>query len=627
MMFSKRNAYIALASLAVIAIFAPGPDDSAVRQLDQADEAKTARRLGNTTSPYHYDDNEFEYRAMQSSPTPPPAVAVNCAPGQQEWKVSWEADKFEAFTKEQFVTLSNGMQVMVKNYDTGDSLTDQYSVLDTSGGQAIVFGTKTLIVQDAIIPAGGEPPFYPVDYGTMEIDFPETIDNLYISVGDVDSTSKVSDCTRIRMFDSKGDQIPLTFATTGTIKNIGDYAFESQPSKATSNPGYESSLYARANGAVRKILIDQSSLAFDGQNMLGKTSRRGVFPALDFVYCADTPAPTPVPSPPTDAPVTSAPVTSAPVPVANPKGVNGDPLIMGLGGELFKFDGRNGAWYSYASAPSFQWNMKVNKFEGCPKESDKFTTGFGLSLYDPNNGQPTHKIEVNVVNEHSTGTGCGFESHKPNDYGCLGAGSLEIIVDGSKITQSVDYEFEDKSGHIIAYNTIASCSRRWFDFDMTPADQIGAVAYRGRRLSGQNGAGVFDILDNIKDTTVDRSQCETWMAERKTNGDIFQQAGTWSTIVIKTEKISFHVEYKQEQERCDAHNLDVWISEVTPEVGAETWEGIVGETKPMNYKQDAHFGTTHVSRVDALKYPNDEDYEVIAPFSVDCKGCMQRQSL
>lgn len=141
---------------------------------------------------------------------------------------------------------------------------------------------------------------------------------MYISVGDVDSTSSVSDCTRIRMLDSSGNAIPLTFATTGTIVNVDDYAFESQPSKSTSNPGYESSLYAKASGSVRKILLDQSSLAFEGKNMLGKSSRRGVFPALDFVYCADTPAPTPVP---TLVPVTPAPT---PPPSGTPGGVNGD---------------------------------------------------------------------------------------------------------------------------------------------------------------------------------------------------------------------------------------------------------------------------------------------------------------
>eukprot|EP00543_Licmophora_paradoxa_P013787 CAMPEP_0202473872 /NCGR_PEP_ID=MMETSP1360-20130828/92077_1 /ASSEMBLY_ACC=CAM_ASM_000848 /TAXON_ID=515479 /ORGANISM="Licmophora paradoxa, Strain CCMP2313" /LENGTH=656 /DNA_ID=CAMNT_0049100955 /DNA_START=50 /DNA_END=2023 /DNA_ORIENTATION=- len=654
MKISKRNTYIALASFAVIAVFIPGPEPTG-RKL-QAETGTPPKASGS----YQYDDNEFEERGLQTSPTPPPAVTVSCAAGKQEWKVSWEADKFQAFTPEQVVTLTNGMQVTVKNYDTGASVTDQYSVLDTDKGQAIVFGTKTTIAQDAIIPSGGQPPFYPVDYGTMEIDFPEDIQDLYISVGDVDSTSKVSDCTRIRMFDATGNAIPLTFATTGTIKNVDDYAFESLPSKATSNPGYESSLYARANGAVRKIMLDQTSLAFEGTDMLGKSSRRGVFPALDFVYCADTPAPTPVPtlapvtpvptpepSPgPTLAPISPSPTpdpTPGPTPAPTPppsktgKGVNGDPLIMGMAGQLFKFEGRNGAWYSYASASSFQWNMKVNQFEGCPGGSDKFTTGFGLTVFgdgpDGKNTRSLHNIEINVVNEHSTGTGCGFEPHKANDYGCLGAGSLEIMIDGHKVSRSIDTELKDGSGRVIAFNTISSCSRRWFDFEMTPVNEIGAISMlspaatstiRRRRLDERNTEGIFNVLDDLKDTTVNKDSCESWMAERKDRGDILEQAGTWSTIVIKTEKISFHVEYKQEQERCNAHNLDVWISEVSPDVLNENWEGIIGETKPMDYNDAIHIGTSHMSREEALKFPRDEDYEVIAPFSVDCHGCIVR---
>ena len=55
---------------------------------------------------------------------------------------------------------------------------------------------------------------------------------------------------------------------------------------------------------------------------------------------APTLAPTPVPTPPP-----TMALTSAPAPVEAPKGVNGDPLIMGLDGQVFKFDGRSGGKY------------------------------------------------------------------------------------------------------------------------------------------------------------------------------------------------------------------------------------------------------------------------------------------
>lgn len=40
--------------------------------------------------------------------------------------------------------------------------------------------------------------------------------------------------------------------------------------------------------------------------------------------------------------------------------INGDPIIQGLAGQVFRFDGRNGAWYSAVSAPSFQCSCAIN---------------------------------------------------------------------------------------------------------------------------------------------------------------------------------------------------------------------------------------------------------------------------
>jgi hypothetical protein len=40
---------------------------------------------------------------------------------------------------------------------------------------------------------------------------------------------------------------------------------------------------------------------------------------------------------------------------------------------------------------------------------------------------------------------------------------------------------------------------------------------------------------------------------------------------------------KQENERCNAHSIDVWISSVSPALLKESWEGVVGETKDLSY--------------------------------------------
>lgn len=138
-----------------------------------------------------------------------------------------------------------------------------------------------------------------------------------------------------------------------------------------------------------------------------------------------------------------------PIPQSTTPGVNGDPIIMGLAGQIFKFEGRSGAWYSAASANSFQWNMKTQKFEGCPEGAETFLTGVGLTIFGKN--KKIHQIEINVVNPYTINAGCGNDADKANDYGCLGAGSLELILDGHKIVQSIDMPFDDRPHHCLQY--------------------------------------------------------------------------------------------------------------------------------------------------------------------------------
>jgi len=180
--------------------------------------------------------------------------------------------------------------------------------------------------------------------------------------------------------------------------------------------------------------------------------------------------------------------------------------------------------------------------------------------------------------------------------------------------------FDDNSGRVVAYNTFAKCSRRWFDFDIT--------LRRRRQLRNQEtflqGAGIFEVLESTKDTVVGKDGCNAWMNERKESKDILQRTGTFSTVVIKTEKISLHVEYKQEWERCNAHDLDIWITEVDPEVAEEPWEGIIGETKNLGIMDKAE--KRFMGRMEALKFEDDEDYEVISSYSTECKACVVRNN-
>ena len=293
-------------------------------------------------------------------------------------------------------------------------------------------------------------------------------------------------------------------------------------------------------------------------------------------------------------------------------GVNGDPLIMGLSGQLFKFDGRSGAWYSAVSSPSFQWNMKIQEYDGCPAESNKFVSGVGFTLFKKSglgSPVPAHKIVVNVVNEYGVKTGCGTEATN-----CLGNGSLEIFIDDKKYVYPGDYQFKDNSGRVIAFNTYYECARKWYDFDITPATDTATALRANRRLD--SFPGVFDVVRGLEDTMVDKQACDSWISERQERNDLFHQSGEWSTIIVKTDSISFHVEYKQEHRRCNAHTVDVWISSVSPALYDEEWEGIIGETK-----DPANHGNEKVERLEFLKHTEDEAYEVNSPFSNKCAGC------
>lgn len=204
------------------------------------------------------------------------------------------------------------------------------------------------------------------------------------------------------------------------------------------------------------------------------------------------------------------------------------------------------------------------------------------------------------------------------------------MIDGHNIVESVDHYFEDGSGRVIAFNTISKCSRRWFDFDLTPADEVktSVLAKERRSLRGDENIVANDnnsaisVLEKTKETMIDPEGCSEWIKDRRENGDFFKQTGTWSTIIVKTEIVSFHIEYKQEQERCSAHSLDMWISSVDPGVAQEQWEGVIGETKAKDHAPA--FDHTRMERNNVLKFDEDEAYEVTSPFSINCKGCSKR---
>ena len=158
-----------------MAIFFPDREGIAPRQLTAIQEQASHLAYPNKEGKIEKAINK-EDRFLQSAPTPPPAVSLQCSPGQIEWKVSWDANSFIENAPEQEVTLSNGMKATVRNYDTGQSSTGEYRIVGIPGGFSVKFLTNTVITESKIISPGGEPQEYPQDFGTMEIEFPEEID-------------------------------------------------------------------------------------------------------------------------------------------------------------------------------------------------------------------------------------------------------------------------------------------------------------------------------------------------------------------------------------------------------------------------------------------------------------------
>jgi hypothetical protein len=459
---SKLSAF-ALLAISLVAVFYP-------------DIGSTSRFL------MVQDGDQQDQRKLDKKPKPPPGMEFSCPPGQDAYSVDWSSVSFSSKLPVQTLKLPTGLQITVSIRNVGAG----FSVGWMKKDGYLSFGVNyTCSAQDLIdINKKGVYPDYPEGYSTMEFQFDRELQGLYISIGDVDSGGD-ADAVRIRMYDAKDQRVGVTMATTGTIALKNDFAFQTLPNKGVDNPGFDASLYAKAEGAVKTIALDQSMFYFF-KSAVGKMTTRWVYPGLDFSYCSPTFPPTPsptsspykpptpapilptsVPIPPTEVPIPPTEVPIPPIPAPVPptvapvvptlvpilstlppysSGVNGDPLIMGLSGQLFKFNGRSGAWYSAVSTKSFQWNLRTQEFENCPPESNTFISGVGMNIMN-------RMIEVNVVNPYSVGVGCGSEG----EQNCLGGGSLELIIDGVKHVTGGDYTFKDGSGRIVAFNTYHQC--------------------------------------------------------------------------------------------------------------------------------------------------------------------------
>lgn len=273
------------------------------------------------------------------------------------------------------------------------------------------------------------------------------------------------------------------------------------------------------------------------------------------------------------------------------------------------------------------------------------------------------------------------EPQEPPPPVCLGDGSLEIMIDGKIIVHAGDYSTDDGQLRVVAHNTFGECARHWqdmdADFDGAASRPEGAeesntapvnskrdkerefvsegwtkrhvlgehlwnqkrqqpdLATLPRRLEGDSvkierdqhseggDHGPLKYVLGAKGHMIDPQECDQWLRERKAYGDLFQQAGGWSSVHIESPHASFQVEYRQnipeESEEktnskstppnCASHSIDAWMSKVSPELRAQKWRGVLGETR------DGQKGST--DRKSILVGQDDSDYEVSGPYGTN----------
>jgi len=295
-------------------------------------------------------------------------------------------------------------------------------------------------------------------------------------------------------------------------------------------------------------------------------------------------------------------------------GAFGDPIIMGLKGQQFKFDGRDGGWYANLAAKEYQWNMKFKKFDTCPEGDDMFVSSLAYSFGD---SEDNKESKILIVTTPQAIPQC-----KKDGNVCLGHGTLHISFDGGETFASnpADYNFALGS-RLVAHNTYAACSRKWFDYDLSEA---AAAKAKDKHLRGEGDEDTRELknteskktslqyLTEKKRSMINPTECEHWIQERFEQNDLFLQGGEWSTIHIETPTVSLHIEYRRDNSQrevdgqCNFQSLDSWMTNVSPSLHNDVWNGILGETRTGD--------ETDKDRLKILRGKKDADYEVDGPF-------------
>jgi len=290
-------------------------------------------------------------------------------------------------------------------------------------------------------------------------------------------------------------------------------------------------------------------------------------------------------------------------------GVNGDPLFIGIRGQVFKFDGEDDKWYANLATESVQWNLRFNEFDTCPANENMFVTESSVLLRDSKN-----RITVQVLDKTQVSPGCAHETV------CLGEGSLGLKINDMVIRSPGEYELANNAGRVVIHNTYASCSRKWYDYVVGSKDNVRSGANRAL-IHNDYQETAMDLLFKNRGDMLDPLECRSWLEKRAENGDLFTQNGSWTTVHIETNNISIHMEYRQADrqagDECKYHLIDAWISKVSPKILDQDWKGVLGETRYPKYDSDGK--EIDKDRKALLVGQKDKDYEVKGPYATEFK--------
>eukprot|EP00548_Thalassiothrix_antarctica_P004985 CAMPEP_0194132130 /NCGR_PEP_ID=MMETSP0152-20130528/2672_1 /TAXON_ID=1049557 /ORGANISM="Thalassiothrix antarctica, Strain L6-D1" /LENGTH=373 /DNA_ID=CAMNT_0038827077 /DNA_START=155 /DNA_END=1276 /DNA_ORIENTATION=- len=293
-------------------------------------------------------------------------------------------------------------------------------------------------------------------------------------------------------------------------------------------------------------------------------------------------------------------------------GLQGDQINRGLKGEVSKFEGTNGKWYSNIMTNGLGWNMQFKKYETCPKDEDMFISG--MSIIDSSKMGNAFDSRILIVSTPTPIREC--EGHSTV---CLGGGNLHISFDGGHtfVSQPGDYH-PTPGSRLIAHNTFGACSREWFDYESTKEKENAAANLRRKRSLHE--IKPLEFLTDKTSTMIDPIECGVWVQDRKEKEDLFNQRGLWSTIYVETPNASFHIEFRQSNPEkldrvCDFQSLDAWMTKVSDELENQEWSGVLGKTKRAKYHPVSK-RQIEINQSQLLRRKNDSDYEVDGPFGL-----------